>query len=759
MIRTNKEYSVEPIDAGGAQGPLGPLGSGEASSEINLKELLRTVWRRKGVVFGTVVLLTTLAGLVVSQLTTLYRAEAVVMIEPRQSNVVDLEAVIEGLPAERETINTEIEVIRSRGLAEKVIARLGLRQNPEFNADLRPPAGLDGLLVSWGIPIEDWLASWRRNDAEYLSDEARQELQRVRVIDAYLKKLEVTTINTSFVIKIGFTSESPQTAAMVANTLTDLYFVEQLEAKFEATRRATAWLNERVTILREKVDASEKAVEEYRKKSGLLASKGTTIISQQVSELNTQFILAKADRAEVVSRLLQVTKLMSSANGVDSVAEVLNSPLIQNLRVQEAVVDRKAAELSQEYGERHPKLINVRAEARDLQAKIEGAVNKIVKGLENKVGAAKAREDSLNRSLDKLMAKIAIANTAEVQLRALDREAQADRMLLEVMLTRFNETSTQEDMEAQRPDARVISRADAPELASFPKTTLILALVLVGSAFIGILLVFGIEQLDHGFQSGEQIEQQTGFPILGLMPNTSGKGLFGKAPQDQIIEHPASALAESIRTLHTSIQLSHADYPLKRILITSAQATEGKTTTVVCLARLLAKSGMKVLMIDADLRKPGIHKALGMSQKPGLADLLSGNAIREEVIREDQASGAYVMTAGHIVSNAHDLLSSRRMKALLMDLGLAYDLVIIDSPPVLAVSDARLLACEVDRTVFVVRWSETRRAMVAAAMRQLRSSGAELAGVLLSMVDVRKHARYGYGDSGYYYGPLRKYYT
>ncbi len=274
MIRTNSERSVEPVEAREAQ---------EIPGEVDLRVLIRMIWRRKGVIFGTVVLLTTLAALVVFQLTPRYSANAVVMIEPRQSQVVDLEAVIEGLPAGSETITSEVEVIRSRGLAEKVITRLGLSREPEFNADLRPPSWFDELTESMGMPVRDWLASWRGKDDEGLPLEALQEVQRARVRDAFLEKLDVFSISTSFVIKIWFTSESPETAAKVANTLADLYIVDQLEAKFEATARATAWLNERVASLREKVDASEKAVEEYRRKSGLLASKGTTIISQQVS--------------------------------------------------------------------------------------------------------------------------------------------------------------------------------------------------------------------------------------------------------------------------------------------------------------------------------------------------------------------------------------------------------------------------------------------------------------------------------------------
>lgn len=759
-MRTIAEQEIEPVQVGEAQAPLGPVGPAETFGEVDLRELLRKVWRRKGVIFGTVTLLTALAGIVVFQLTPRYSAETVLMIEARQSRVVDLEAVLEGLPAGQETIASETAVIRSRGLAEKVIARLGLDRDPEFNERLRPPGWFEELTESMGIPVKEWMASLRgARDKEDLSEEAIRERERVRVVDAFLENLDVASVRRSLIIKVGFTAESPQTAATVANTLADLYIVEQLEAKFEATKRATSWLNERVASLRETVDITERAVEEYRRKSGLLASKGTTLTSQQVSELNTQLILAKAGRAEAEARLTQINKQMSSVDGVDSVAEVLDSLLIQRLREQEATVDRKAAELSQEYGERHPKLINVRAEARDLRAKIHGEVNKIIKGLENEVGIARAREASLKRSFESLKRRIATSNTAEVNLRALEREAQANRLLLETMLTRFKETRAQEDMEAQRPDARVISRADVPELSSFPKKKLILALALVGSFFIGLLLVFAIEQLDHGFRSGEQIEQQTGLPILGLIPKLTGLRRFGKAPQDHILEHPMSALAESFRTLHTSILLSHVDRPPRRILIASALPKEGKTAVAVCLARVLAKSGKKVLLIDTDLRRPGVHEALGMLQTPGLVDLLSGHATREEVVRKDKATGAHVITAGHATSNAPNILSSEQMKALLMELGLAYDLVILDSPPVLAVSDARILACEVDRTVFIVRWAETRREVAVTALRQLTSAGAELAGVLLSMVDVRKHARYGYGDSGYYYGPARKYYT
>ncbi len=760
MPKLTAEQAAEPAAIGQAQAPLGPMGPTMTFGEVDLRETLRKIWRRKGVIFGTAILLTSLAGIVVFQLTPRYTAETVLMIEPRQSKVIDIKAVLEGLPADTETITSEIEVIRSRGLAGKVIDRLGLDREPEFNETLRPPGWFDELTEALGIPVQEGLAILRgaRND-EDLSDEEMRERERVRVIDTFLENLNVAPKGRSRIIKVAFTSESPRTAAKVANVLADLYIVEQLEAKFEATKRAAAWLNDRLASSRETVEASEKAVEAFRRKSGLLESKGTTITSQQASELNTQLILATAERAGAEARLQQINKLMSSVDGVESVAEVLDSLLIQRLREQEAEVEREAAELFTEYGERHPKMINVRAEMRDLQAKIKAEVSKIIKGLENNAGVARAREASLARSLKQLKGRVAESNKAEVRLRALEREAQANRLLLETMLSRFKETQVQENLQAQQPDARIISRADVPELPSFPKKKLILALTLVGSLFVGLMLVFAIEQLDSGFRSGEQIEQLTGVPVLGLVPKRNWLKEFGTTPENHILEQPISAFAESMRTLHTSIVLSQVDQPPKCILFASTQPEEGKTTIAVCLARMLARSGKKVLLIDADLRRPGIHQILRMPVMPGLVDLLWGNATREEVIRTDRASGAYVITAGQLTANAANILSSEQMKALLVEFGLAYDMVILDSPPLLAVSDARVLAGQVDQTVFVVRWAETRRERVCNALKQLTSSGAKLAGVVLSMVDVRKHARYGYGDSGYYYGPARKYYT
>lgn len=728
--------------------------------EVDLREIFQKLWRRKGLIIGTVMVLTVFSVIILFQITPRYTTQTMVMIETRGKNIIDMEAVLSGLSGDVEAVQSEIEVIRSRGLAVRVIDRLKLERMPEFNVSLQPKGVLDEYLDPEKYIAKEWLEVLSGSRVEeLLSAEEESAREKAKITDEFLQRLEVSQKGRSRVIKIEFTSESPKTAANVVNSLAELYVVEQLEAKFEATKRATAWLNERITDLRKQAKASDRAVEVYRKRSGLLASKGITLTSQQVSELSTQLILARASRAEAEARLRQVRELVSTSGGVNSIVEVLDAPLIQKLREQEAERARKVAELSEEYGERHPRMINARAEARDLKSKIKNEVSKIVKGLENEVGVAKTREHSLNIGLEGLKVEVAKSNQAEVQLRSLEREAKANRMILETFLTRFKETSVQEDIEIQQADARIISKADIPELPSFPKKRLILALVVIGSMFLGVLLVFVVEQLDHGFRSGEQIEQLTGLPVLGLVPMLSGLSKLGKTPEAFILKEPASAYGESIRTLNTSLLLSHMDEPPKTILITSSLPNEGKTSISLSLARMAAMSGRKALVIDADLRRPTLHKTLGLRGDVGLTDLLSEKSTLEEVIQKDPASEMHIIAAGSPVQNPPDIIASKRMRRLLDALAETYDLVVLDSPPILAVSDSRILSNEVAATVFLVRWADTKREVAIQGIKQMIASGGSLSGVVLSMVDAKKHAKYGYGDSGYYYGRIKKYYA
>ncbi len=730
----------------------------QAVAEVELRELLNSLWRRRRVVFGAVFVLTALATLVVFQLTPRYTGEAYVMIDPGKSQVVDVKAVISGLSGDIATIQSEILVMRSRGLAEKVVDRLGLMNNPEFNQSLRPDHPLAKLVDPRSYLTEEWIeVVTGGSSADEMTDEQRQARDLVRVVDVFLDRLEVDPAGRSRVIKIAFESEKAGMAARVANTLAELYIVAQLDAKFDATRQATIWLTDRLSSLRGQLENSEKAVENFRKNSGLVEGRGETLASQQIAELNSQLVLGTTARAEAEARLEQLESLLASGGGMETAVEVLRSPLIQRLREQEAEVERKTAAVSAIYGERHPKMISVRAERTEIRQKIDRELVKIAQGLRNEVAFTRAREHALVANMDRLKVEVADLNAADIDLRALEREAAANRALFETFLVRSKETSSQENFE--RPDARIISRAAIPESASFPKKGVLIPMAFVASVLAGFLLAVLIEQLDHGFRSLMQIERITGVAPLGSVPALKRISKIADSPESYVLAKPASAYGEAIRTLHTSLVLSNVDTPPKVIAFASSLPGEGKTSMTLSFARLLANIGQKVVVVDCDLRKPRAHDVFGAPLEPGLVEYLAGTATFEEVVHQDKDSPASIISAGAQVPNPSELLGSNQMERLLSKLAGSYDLVVLDTSPVLAVSDVRILSRLVHKVVFLVRWADTRREVAMSGLRQLVDAGADVAGVVLSMVDVKQQSGYGYSGSGYYYGRPTKYYT
>jgi capsular exopolysaccharide synthesis family protein len=706
-----------------------------AEADLNLGEFIRIIDRRKWVLIGIVAAALILALIVTRIVTPLYKAEALVLIDPQTTKIVSLESVVAGLSADQETVQSEALVLASRSLAERVIRRLGLAKEAEFNPALG--GGIFGPGNKLATPAQ----------------------QNSAVIDRFLKRLDVRVREASRVISVSFSAEQPQRAAAVANALTDEYILARLETKFDSTKRATGWLNSRVAELREKVATAESNVETVRRKYGLVGGSSGTLSSQELSELNSKLITARAERSEAEARLRRMQDLVRSPQGAATASEVLDSPLIQRLREQEAEVQRRVAELSSELGERHPKMVQLRAEAADIKAKIDTEVAKILDGLENQASVARAREGSLQRSLNAIQDRVATGNQKEIELRAAEREAEANRSLLATLLARQKETMSQEDLGSQQADARVVAAADPPVEPSFPNVPVILGLTFLASTILGLLAILVIELLDGGFRSGEQLEQATGVASLGFIPIVPAAVPDGTI-LDYLRKQPKSAFGEALRTLNWSISLASPDQqPPRTVLVTSSYPGEGKTSVATCLAWVQSLAGQRVLLIDAETRRPSVHELMRMPREPGLLDVLSGRASLEEALRRQDDSKLAVLTAGSPTPNVPSLLGSRRMEALIAECAGQFDLIVIDSPPVMVAADARILAQRADATLMVVRWARTRREPVLLSLRQLNLAGARLAGVLLNRVDVRKHARYSYGDSGAYTGTLEKYYT
>ncbi|MEM9751661.1 MAG: polysaccharide biosynthesis tyrosine autokinase, partial [Pseudomonadota bacterium] len=682
---------------------------------------------------------------------------AEVLIESREKNVLDVSSVLSNLSVSSDVVDTEVEVVRSRQLMARVVKDLDLTKDPEFNLELEEEGLIDRFnpisLLRDAVKGED--------DEDTLTEEQKAAAEFDGVVDELLKATSVMRNGLTFVIQISVKSEDRFKAAEIANAIANSYLIDQMEAKFDATQRANDWLSVRLAELREQLRIAENAVELYRAENDLRQQEGVSLNEQQLGQLNAQLALSRADRAEKQAGLRNIEGLLRNGRGVDDVAEVLNSTVISRLREQEAVVVRKRAEFASRYGARHPEMIKVGRELSDLENQIKAEVNRIVNGLRNEVDAAAERERSLKRSIEQLKAGAAEDDRSRVRLRELEREAEANSALYESFLNRFKETTEQEGL--QEADARIISKATPPIRPTFPNTKLNVAGALVFSALLGLGAALLLERLDSGFRTADQLENALGMLHLASVPHLdrAQRKVDGKtlSPQDYILIKPLSAFAESFRFLRTAVMLSDVDRQPKSILFTSALPGEGKTTTAVCFARSAASSGVKTILVDCDLRRPAVQRALNIAPEQGLVEHLAGQASLDEVVVHDEASSLDIIPVVYNAATPPDLLASESLKSLLRRLSSEYDLVVLDSAPVLPVAGTKALAQAVDKTIFVARWQDTPREASRAAVKDLRNLRVNIAGGILSQMDVRSQKAHGYGDAAYYQGRYDTYYT
>ncbi len=721
------------------------------AADLSFDELFRKLRRRIWLIVAIVAAITLLTAVVTIFLQPRYTATAKVLVADRSSVGVDLTALAQGIPPDVPFMTSQVQVVASRNLAAIVIDKLGLESDPEFNARLREKTVIDQIVDF--LPI-DQIKGMLGIDSGITDPDLAARLQREAIIDTFLEQLKTDVVEASRVIEIAFTADDRPKAAMIANAVADAYINQHLENQYEAIRRTMSWLNDRVTALRQEVKTADDAVERFRADRGLLkGTRGETISEQQVSELSSQLVLARSRRAEAEARLSQVRGLARSG-GTATIAEVVNSPLISTLIGQETEIKRKLAQYSQEYGERHPLPINAKAELQDLQNKIASEVARVVQSLQNEVVVSAAREQSLQRSLDQFSTRLSKSNADEVSLRALERDADAARTTLEAFLQQAHELNAQDTLKQQQADVTLISYAPVPVEASFPKRKLMVLLAFVVSGLIGVVVALIAEQLDAGFRSSEQVEQGLGVPVLGLVPDLGQSGGKRSHPARQVLQQPTSSFAEAVRRVHARLLQERT---VHTVLITSAEPNEGKTTLSLSMAQVGARLGRRVLLIDTDFRKSETADLLGLSASPGLIDILANRVRRQDAIQADK-SGAHVIVAGDFEPQTSEMLMLRELSTLISEVRDQYDLIIIDSAPILSLADAALVASQVDRTILVVRWAATRRSVVGHALNEVSAAGGTLAGVLLSRVNVKRHALYGFGDSGQYHGAYKKYY-
>lgn len=746
----------DPRSFDATRGPTGPDGPEGLVERIDLHRLI-ALFRRRLPLFLAVALLVMVAAIVVTvRATPLFTATSSLTIDTRDQTVVDTEAVLSGLSPDTGVVDTEIEILKSRQLAERVVDALSLDEDPEFNVALAEPGPVQGVLngaaALFGAAAPD--------AARERMSELDRRREKDKVVDAVLNRLTVRRAGLTYVMNLGFTSEDPVKAARIANMYAERYLLEQLEAKFSATRQANSWLNTRLADLRTEVQQAEAAVAQYRSANNLLSASGATLTEQEISAYNQQLASVRATQAEAEARLRTARAQLAAGSNGEDVGEALGSQVVQSLRARRAEVSGRVAELSSRYGPRHPDMLRAERELADIDAQIQAEIRRIISNLEAQAQVARERTGSMAGSLGSARGALAANNAAAVRLNELERNAESVRTLYQSFLNRFQETTSTEGL--QESDARIVSPAAIPLGPSSPNVPLNLALGLALALAAGVGAVVLATLLDTGIVTAEDVEHRFGLPHLGSVPLLSSVA----APEDRdetaadyVVKKPLSSFAEAVRAMRASILFSRIGQQVKVIALTSALPAEGKTTTSLCLARVAAQSGLKVVLVDCDLRRRNVNRLLGVEPETGLVEVLSGAAPLEQGLMLDAPSGAMILPLAKDSFTPRDVFGSAAMDTLIEGLRRDYDLVILDTAPVLAVSDTRQVAARADAVVFLTRWRKTPEKAIAAAIKVLEQSGAHIAGIGLTQVDMKAQSRYGYGDAGYYYGEYKKYYA
>jgi capsular exopolysaccharide synthesis family protein len=732
---------------------------GELNEEsLPYLEYAQVLWYRKWTIIA-ITLLVGIAGWVwANQQTPVYRAQSSMMIGSSQMPVVSRETAWRAYYS-RMLAPDEIEVLKSRNMAEKVVERLNLLSYPEFNPELRQSEKPG--LFDWFRP-RDWIPdSWKdtlmaamnrepqNSGMEGAIERDREQRKRETAAAILMGGLEISNLEGSNVIFIGYLSTNPRISALIANEMPESYIISTLQAKYDATEKTTKWLSEQLAELRQEVEDAEKAVELYRSEHGLTEAGGTDLLSEQVSRLNSELIIARAERTEAEIRLRQVRQLAQQDDaGAEAAMRRLESDVLTQLRRQELETQQEVSELAAEFGPKHPRMLQARAELEQTQRRVDEELGKIETSLQSDLEFARAREDGLEAALRQAQQATGEQNRESIQLRALEREAAASRALFETFLEQFKQTSAAEGI--SESGARVLSKAQVPSSPVYPNVRRLTMKIAFGGLVFAALLILGLEVLNPGITNPEEVEKQLGLHTLGIIPLSSDKGAVHDKPVDQ----PQSNFVEALNTLNVSLSLTAPDSEPRVIQVTSSVPAEGKTTLALSLARLLAQKNHKVILVDADLRRSSVEKKLGLeTHEKGLTDfVLDHGAMPMDFLVKDPHSDLLIMPPGTAkFANATDIFSSQRMKHIIEILRENADFVIFDTPPVMVVADARLIGRLVEKTLFVVRWNKTPAKVVKAALKILRSGGTEIAGVVLQNVDLKRYGQLGYGDSGYYY--------
>lgn len=708
----------------------------EESAPLDIKSYLRIILRRKWGILGLAFFITLLVTVIVFMMTPIYSSSVTLLVEQNKSKLASMDAAYSGAGSDQGYYTTQVEMLKSRALMEAVVDKLKLTTHPLFNAPVKS-SFINSALVGMGIGSDSSLAK----------DEKKV---RKNTAMALAGMVTIEPSRTSQMITISVISADREMAATIANAVAETYIELDLDAKYKMTQKATSWMNVRLVALKDNLDKSERALQEYREQHNIIEAKGLDLggaTSQLGSSLGS-LTEARMARAQAQTNVEQVRR----AKGSELAHPIIQrNPQVASMMSAVADHERKVSELANRYGSQHPKLLDAQAELKQTRENLRLKVAEAVAGLEREYEVARANEAALAGAVAQAKQAIQGSNRKEFELTSLEREVKTNRELYDMFMGQLKGTSAVGDM--QTVVARVVDPAIVSDYAVKPKKKIVIGSAFILSLLLGVGIALLLERLDTSVRSAEDAERKLGLPMLAAVPLVELTA--GQSAGLHYRDAPKSLFAESIKTIRTGILLSGIDHPKKTLVVTSSVPGEGKSTVAINLALAHAQT-KRVLLIDADMRRPSVAKVLGLDNThPGLSMLVLGMQTIDKCVYKIEGSTLEVLTAGSIPPNPLELLLSEKFKELLAKLSETYDTIIIDSPPVKLVSDAVILSSMATGVVFVLRADATPFQLARIAIRSLQRGGASMFGVVLNQANFKNEEYYGgYGKYNYhaYYG-------
>lgn len=653
---------------------------------------------------------------------------------------------------------TQVEILKSENISLAVIKDLRLTDDAEF---VGSGGGLIGAVLSFATGL-------------FSSDEPSSEfeLQR-RALGRFEKQRNIKRVGLTYVMDIEFTSISPDKSAQIANAIADAYIVDQLEAKYQSTKRASVWLQDRIKELRTQATAAQRAVVGFKEKNNIVDTGGRLMGEQQLAEVNSQLIMQRAATAEAKARLDRINDIMQQDIPDASVADALKNDTIIKLRGQYVDLAARAAEWANRYGPNHLAVVRLRSQMLEIRRNITDELSRIQQAYKSDYDIALTRERSIRNSLDNVVSENQMTNQAQVQLRELESSAQTYQAMYENFLQAYMQATQQQSFPIT--EARLISPATRPLGKSQPKTVIVLGVTLAGGLMLSLGIAMFRELSDKVFRTSRQVEDLLRTHCLAVLPavkqplgkaDSNDEGGRGEATRalrrtdrmlSYVVEAPFSRFTESIRSLKVAVDLNGVLKENKVIGITSTLPNEGKSTVSANFAELIAHAGGRVLLIDLDLRNPSLSRTLAPDAR-GLIDVISGKMALADAIWTDRATGLAFLPGGAAPKMLHtnEIVASSAMKKLFDHLRTVYDYIVVDLPPLAPVVDVRATTQIIDSYIYVIEWGRTKIDVVD---HNLGGAGAvydSLLGVVLNKADTAVLGRYEGYHGNYYYN---KYYA